>query len=60
AEIHVNSTTDPVWVYVKPRDLAPPIHDGPHSEYGHDPRYMPGDERDRPNRGFGEPRTSDG
>lgn len=54
-EIRVDHRDDPVWAYVKPPHLVLQIHDGPLAEYPLDPRYVPGEQRDQSNRGFGTP-----
>lgn len=41
------------FAYAKPRDRIDTIVSEPMAEYLPDPRYVPGDERDQPNSGFG-------
>ncbi len=43
------------FAYTKPRDRIDVIHSEPLEEYRPDPRYVPGDQRDQPNSGFGAP-----
>jgi gamma-glutamylaminecyclotransferase len=41
------------FAYTKTRDRIDIIHSEPLAEYHVDPRYVPGDQRDQPNSGFG-------
>jgi gamma-glutamylaminecyclotransferase len=54
-EIIVDIRGLPVWTYAKPSERVSLIHEGPLATYVADPRYVPGDERGQPNRGFGTP-----
>jgi gamma-glutamylaminecyclotransferase len=51
--ISVDITSLPVWTYAKPSELVSQIHEGPLARYVTDPRYVPGEQRGEPNRGFG-------
>ena len=52
-EIMVDIRKLPVWTYAKPPELVSSIHEGPLASYALDARYVPGEEREQPNRGFG-------
>jgi gamma-glutamylaminecyclotransferase len=52
-EISVDIMKVPVWTYAKPSELVSKVHEGPLARYVTDPRYVPGEQRGKPNRGFG-------
>ena len=52
-QIVIDGTKIPAWTYTKPPDLVSLVHAGPLREYVADPRYVPGEQREQPNQGFG-------
>jgi gamma-glutamylaminecyclotransferase len=52
-EVHLADSSTVASAYTKPRDRIDIIHSEPLAEYHLDPRYVPGDQRDQPNSGFG-------
>jgi len=54
-EVQLANSWTVASAYAKPRDRIDIIHSEPLAEYHLDPRYVPGNQRDQPNSGFGSP-----